>query len=378
MSSFDEEVPNSYWKGVLYNDRLRTVRHCSVILHSWLFVHGGYSKWPHATGRLMSISTSTAEVRHHNESLGPKPRYGHTGVALDADRWFIFGGHSGDQYLGDAHVMVCRDASDADVSWDHNPVKSGSAPSARHNHAMALHKRKVYVYGGSAYGRPLNDMYVMELEDMSLPSRDRCLKWAASYRFESEYAPAPRECHVVLPVGPDSLLCFGGTTADGSEDSFYCFDVAISKWTQEEPPKAVDKATAPASLMNIAGAVFDPISMRVVVVGGESPLVYILDWVQRRWIAPTTVVDVNTNVPVYSTLAKHSVVVCPDRFGDLYIVGGESRHHLVGAVYVVRVGYDVAELPEGWAEGVLGNHVRGPKKVVDARVCRQCAQCAIF
>lgn len=134
----------------------------------------------------------------------PPPRSAHQAIATPANKGelWVFGG----EFMSPTetqfhHYKDLWCFSLADKKWE--KVVAPNGPSARSGHRMVLLGRNIVVFGGYAdYGREcryLDDMYAFCLDNRAWS------KLTASGR-----GPSARSACVMLPVGSDSLLVYGG------------------------------------------------------------------------------------------------------------------------------------------------------------------------
>ena len=162
----------------------------------------------------------------HPGGFVPSARVGHAACALNA-AMFIFGGvdvngHSQGFAQYDASAMV----------WE-SPQLDGAAPGARVGHTMTTTAGgKVYAYGGASGGRPLGDVYVLDLH--------RSYWEKASVSDPRSEAPPPKVGHACVfievteqgQLAKDSvayvgskLLCFGGGDGRQATNEVLLIDV---------------------------------------------------------------------------------------------------------------------------------------------------------
>ena len=188
-------------------------RAAGVLVGEELTTFGGMDEETRAASNDLFVLDLPTMSWHCLEPGGfmPTPRVGSAACSLGA-RMFIFGGLDADGYTSsfaryDASAML----------WE-SPQLDGAAPGARVGHTMTVASNGwVYLYGGASGGRPLSDVFVL---DLARSCWERAM--VQEPRAEAPPAKVGHACvHIqVSPQGQlakdsaayvgEKLLCFGG------------------------------------------------------------------------------------------------------------------------------------------------------------------------
>jgi len=158
---------------------------------------------------------------------------------------------------------------------------TGTPPSPRSDHSIAVVDKFIYVFGGSDEKvTPLNDVHVLDTETLT---------WTA---VETKgQSPSPRSGHTTVAIG-SKVFYFGGAKWNPSSSQWvsksnelYLFDTVTCSWSK---PSTTGKSPSVSTFA--ASFVF---GRHIWLIGGGktdgdfvSDTIYILDTVTLRWDVP--------------------------------------------------------------------------------------------
>ena len=135
------------------------MRASGVLIGEELTVFGGMdeeSRQSTGTTHILDLPTMSWHALHPGGYI-PSPRVGHAATVL-GPCMYVFGGVD-----ASGHTATFAQYDAAAMLWE-SPQLDGGAPGARVGHTMTTTAGGiVYIYGGASGGRPLSDVYVMDL-----------------------------------------------------------------------------------------------------------------------------------------------------------------------------------------------------------------------
>eukprot|EP00775_Hariotina_reticulata_P006318 gene6318-6553_t len=158
-----------------------------------------------------SLSPTAARIKDRPDKLHAAAM-----CAIGSTLW-LFGGQQGRKHLRGLHSLNTEM-----LSWK-LVTPAGACPPGREGHSFtAVDGQVAFLFGGQ--GKKLyNDFYVLKqhgAEWVELKPRGK--------------PPTPRSGHSMVWDGNDSLLCFGGTTSSGSDNSLNLYSISRNEWFQPE------------------------------------------------------------------------------------------------------------------------------------------------
>ena len=147
-------------------------------------------------------------------------------MALMDENIFLFGGSGAQsQPLGDLHVLAT-----GTLSWT-QPSMLGTVPSARKGHTLTKSGSYLYLFGGMGVGNvPLNDAHELDTNRVSW----RTLQTTGDL-------PPGRDGHTATAV-EDRLYVFGGADSQGKLNDVRVLDLHTLRWSR---PRSVGGPPGP-------------------------------------------------------------------------------------------------------------------------------------
>ncbi|KAF2966476.1 hypothetical protein GQX73_g7079 [Xylaria multiplex] len=141
----------------------------------------------------------------------------------------IFGGGDGPAYYNDVYVL-----DTLNYSWHKPRIIGEQVPSARRAHTACLYKNGIYVFGGGDGVRALNDIWRLDVSDMSKMS------WRLVSGPDKNAAngadigvgvnkPKARGYHTANMVG-SKLIIYGGSDGGECFNDVWVYDVDAQLW----------------------------------------------------------------------------------------------------------------------------------------------------
>ncbi|QDZ22519.1 hypothetical protein HOP50_08g50620 [Chloropicon primus] len=155
---------------------------------------------------------------------------------MDGEKMYLIGGFgrygaSGSQ--GSYGAIGPHAAEDKVWSLNFNKMRWSSEvpygslrPTPREHHSMALHGKKIYVFGGKSGGELLSDLFVYDIDENA-------------YATVKSTGPSPRYGHAAATF-EDGMYVFGGYTDSGLSTEMWRFDYNSLEWaniTPKSPPE---------------------------------------------------------------------------------------------------------------------------------------------
>ncbi|XP_007907715.2 rab9 effector protein with kelch motifs isoform X1 [Callorhinchus milii] len=162
----------------------------------------------------------------------PTPRTFHSSTAAIGDCLYVFGGgDKGAEPVQDTQLHVFDTTS---LSWS-QPSTEGKSPTPRHGHVMVAVGSKLFVHGGLAGVKFLNDMYSLNTVTM---------KWE-KLKVKGD-VPAGCAAHSSVSLGK-YIYIFGGMDTTGALNSMYKYHIErrcwmLLKFDSSLPPRSLDHA----------------------------------------------------------------------------------------------------------------------------------------
>jgi len=139
----------------------------------------------------------------------PSPRTFHCTTSARGTSLLVFSGGTAGTTPTDDQNIYCLET--APLEWSH-PTTSGTAPSPRQGHVLAVVGSRLFVHGGMAGQEILDDLHTLDLDT-----------WSWSRPVVSGAPPPPLAAHGCAVVGR-KLYMFGGLTVGEASDGLYCLD----------------------------------------------------------------------------------------------------------------------------------------------------------
>ncbi|RPB02655.1 galactose oxidase [Choiromyces venosus 120613-1] len=263
----------------------------------------------------------------------PPPLRAMTTTAVNK-KLVIFGGGDGPTYYNDIYVF-----DTVTNRYTKPKLAGGQQPSRRRAHTACLHKNGIYVFGGGDGVRALNDVWRLDVSDLTKPSwklisapprpggstTSLSIDGRPSTRTESlqnQARPTARGYHTANMVG-SKLIVFGGSDGDECFRDVWVFDLETNIW------KCVGIKTSYPRLSHTATIV----GSYLFVVGGHDGVEYssevlLLNLVTMQW----------DKRKVYgmppSGRGYHGAVLHDSR---LFVIGGFDGHDVFNDTYILEL-----------------------------------------
>lgn len=152
----------------------------------------------------------------------------------------IFGGGDGPAYYNDVYVL-----DTVNFRWSRPRIVGDKIPSKRRAHTACLYKNGIYVFGGGDGVRALNDIWRLDVSDMSKmswklvsgPSDDTAVGAASGTKGKKDLRPKARGYHTANMVG-SKLIIFGGSDGGECFNDVWVWDVDTALWRSVSIPQA--------------------------------------------------------------------------------------------------------------------------------------------
>ncbi|RYC61929.1 hypothetical protein CHU98_g4264, partial [Xylaria longipes] len=144
----------------------------------------------------------------------------------------VFGGGDGPAYYNDVYVL-----DTINYRWHKPRIIGEQVPSARRAHTACLYKNGIYVFGGGDGVRALNDIWRLDVSDMSKMS------WrlvSSPNKSSGDLAVGPKKpkargYHTANMVG-SKLIIYGGSDGGECFDDVWVYDVDAQAWKAVQVP----------------------------------------------------------------------------------------------------------------------------------------------
>ncbi|KFA73114.1 hypothetical protein S40288_02805 [Stachybotrys chartarum IBT 40288] len=155
----------------------------------------------------------------------------------------VFGGGDGPAYYNDVYVL-----DTTNFRWTKPQILGDRLPSKRRAHTACFYKNGIYVFGGGDGVRALNDIWRLDVSDMTkmswrlISSPDRAAPGVKDYR------PKARGYHTANMVG-SKLIIFGGSDGGECFDDVWIYDVESHYWKSVAVPLAYRRLSHTATIV---------------------------------------------------------------------------------------------------------------------------------
>ncbi|KAI1155896.1 galactose oxidase [Nemania diffusa] len=148
----------------------------------------------------------------------------------------IFGGGDGPAYYNDVYVL-----DTINFRWHKPRIIGEQVPSARRAHTACLYKSGIYVFGGGDGVRALNDIWRLDVSDMSkmswrlVPGSSKSAGGNGSNTDLGATRPRARGYHTANMVG-SKLIVYGGSDGGECFNDVWVYDVDAQVWKGVQIP----------------------------------------------------------------------------------------------------------------------------------------------
>ncbi|KAI1766289.1 hypothetical protein GGR53DRAFT_486909 [Hypoxylon sp. FL1150] len=163
-------------------------------------------------------------------SEGPGPRVGHASL-LVGNAFIVYGG---DTKIDDTDILdeTLYLLNTSTRQWS-RALPAGPRPSGRYGHSLNIVGSKIYIFGGQVEGYFMNDLAAFDLNQLQMPNN----RWEiltenseTGGALQGKVPPA-RTNHSMITYN-DKMYLFGGTNGFQWFNDVWCYDPAVTKWTQ--------------------------------------------------------------------------------------------------------------------------------------------------
>lgn len=155
----------------------------------------------------------------------------------------IFGGGDGPAYYNDVYVLDTNN-----FRWTKPRIVGEKIPSKRRAHTACLYKNGIYVFGGGDGVRALNDIWRLDVSDMSKMSWKLISGPEKPGQVGKEHRPKARGYHTANMVG-SKLIIYGGSDGGECFDDVWVYDVETHIWKAVNIPVTFRRLSHTATIV---------------------------------------------------------------------------------------------------------------------------------
>lgn len=231
----------------------------------------------------------------------------------------VFGGGDGPAYYNDVYVL-----DTVNFKWSRPRIIGDRVPSKRRAHTACLYKNGIYVFGGGDGVRALNDIWRLDVSDMTKMSW-KCISAPEKPNGGGSRDPRPkaRGYHTANMVS-NSLIVFGGSDGGECFNDVWVYDLDAQAWKCANIPVAYRRLSHTATI----------VGSYLFVIGGHdgseySNEVLLLNLVTMTWDKK----EIYGMPP--SGRGYHGTVLYDSR---LFVIGGFDGGEVFGDVWMLELG----------------------------------------
>lgn len=227
----------------------------------------------------------------------------------------VFGGGDGPAYYNDVYVL-----DTVNFRWTKPRIVGDRVPSKRRAHTACLYKSGIYVFGGGDGVRALNDIWRLDVGDMSKMS------WrlvSGPEKAASDARPKARGYHTANMVS-SNLIIFGGSDGGECFNDVWVYDVEAQGWKCANIPVAFRRLSHTATL----------VGSYLFVIGGHDGNEYSNEVLLLNLVTMTWDKKVIYGLPP-SGRGYHGTVLYDSR---LFVIGGFDGGEVFGDVWMLDLG----------------------------------------
>ncbi|KAH8149411.1 uncharacterized protein LAJ45_06490 [Morchella importuna] len=241
----------------------------------------------------------------------------------------IFGGGDGPTYYNDIYVF-----DTITNKYTRPKLREGTAvPSMRRAHTACLYRYGIYVFGGGDGVKALNDVWRLDVSDLSKPSWRSISPSQPLSRVGSsstslvdhpdrQARPTARGYHTANMVG-SKLIVYGGSDGDECFSDVWVFDVETSIWRNVGIPLSFPRLSHTATI----------VGSYLFVVGGHDGVEYssevlLLNLVTMQWDKRKVYGQPPTGRGYHGTVLNDS---------RLFVIGGFDGHDVFNDTYILEL-----------------------------------------
>ncbi|CAI6081150.1 unnamed protein product [Clonostachys chloroleuca] len=212
-----------YWsKALVSGGPIPCLRaHTTALIGSNIYVIGGCDARACFNDVYVLDADSFYWSRPHVVGDIPTPLRAMTCTAV-GKKLVVFGGGDGPAYYNDVYVL-----DTVNFRWTKPRIAGEKKPSKRRAHTACFYKNGIYVFGGGDGVRALNDIWRLDVSDMTKMSWS--LVSGTDKKGSVEPKPKARGYHTANMVG-SKLIIFGGSDGGECFDDVWVYDVEAHFW----------------------------------------------------------------------------------------------------------------------------------------------------
>ncbi|KAK2594791.1 hypothetical protein QQS21_007478 [Conoideocrella luteorostrata] len=142
----------------------------------------------------------------------------------------VFGGGDGPAYYNDVYVL-----DTVNFRWTKPRIHGDRIPSKRRAHTACLYKNGIYVFGGGDGVRALNEIWRLDVSDVTKMSWKLISGPEKAGSSGKETRPKARGYHTANMVG-SKLIIFGGSDGGECFDDVWVYDIETHIWKSVDIP----------------------------------------------------------------------------------------------------------------------------------------------
>jgi N-acetylneuraminic acid mutarotase len=159
----------------------------------------------------------------------------------------VFGGGDGPAYYNDVYVL-----DTVNLRWSKPRILGDKVPSKRRAHTACLYKNGIYVFGGGDGVRALNDIWRLDVSDMTKMSW-KLISAPSSGDGRSpvtgkDLRPKARGYHTANMVG-SKLIIYGGSDGGECFNDVWVYDVETHAWKAVNIPVTYRRLSHTATIV---------------------------------------------------------------------------------------------------------------------------------
>ncbi|KAM0475111.1 hypothetical protein ACHAPX_007245 [Trichoderma viride] len=229
----------------------------------------------------------------------------------------VFGGGDGPTYFNDVYVL-----DTVNFRWTKPRIVGDKVPSKRRAHTACLYKNGIYVFGGGDGVRALNDIWRLDVSDMSKMSWRLISGAEKAAPGTRDRRPKARGYHTANMVG-SKLIIFGGSDGGECFDDVWIYDVERHIWKLVNIPVSYRRLSHTATI----------VGSYLFVIGGHDGHEYCADVLLLNLVTMTWDRRKAYGLPP-SGRGYHGTVLYDSR---LHVVGGFDGSDVFGDVMILEL-----------------------------------------
>jgi hypothetical protein len=222
--------------------------HTTTLIGSNVFVFGGCDSRACFNELYVLDADSFYWSKPHVVGEIPVPLRAMTCTAV-GKKLVIFGGGDGPAYYNDVYVL-----DTVNYRWSRPRMSGDKVPSKRRAHTACLYKNGIYVFGGGDGVRALNDIWRLDVTDVTKMSWKLISGPSSSSSADKSPAsgkdlrPKARGYHTANMVG-GKLIIFGGSDGGECFNDVWVYDVDAHLWRAVHIPVTYRRLSHTATIV---------------------------------------------------------------------------------------------------------------------------------